>query len=98
MKLDPSSDQNFFEYIQVSTLKEPTLLLSVQPVSSLKDSKDSKRRVNLPDLMQIPLLREWLNFTFVTELLSSLNFPNFIEIYQQEFKIFLKSENNGKLL
>lgn len=96
MKLDPNSDTNFFEFIQVSTLKDPTLLLSVQPISSIKgDTKEFKRRVNLPDLMQIPLLREWLNFTFVTELLNALNFPNFIEIYQNELNIFLQSEING---
>ena len=52
---------------------------------------------HLPDLMQVPLIREWLNNTFVTELKNSLRFPNNIEIFQTHFEVFLDSETDGMI-
>ena len=101
IRLDPHGNK-LFEYIKISAINEPKLFIGVQPLAALKkakanESKKAFKIVHIPDLMQIPLLREWLNITFVTELKRSIRFPNSIDIYQSDLKIFVRKDaDNAK--
>lgn len=93
LKLDPLGNQ-FFETLRLSSLGDPVLMFSVQPMTSIRE-KERRRGHHLPDLMQVPLIREWLHFTFVTELKNALRFPNHIELLQNDLIVFLNSEGDG---
>jgi len=98
MRLNPYGE-GLFEFVRVSALNDPEIVIGVQPLNSLatKPGKKSHKLVlsNLtslaPDLMQIPLLREWLNITFVNELRDSLRYPKYLEFQENVFKVFLNS-------